>query len=1562
MALDDFQMPNFRDEDGSVYVWDPTSKSYVRKPASDNRPDIGHATGGDNDLFDPFQHTEWASSPTTEGWAAGKTACLCDGDPNTGCPECGPIKLDNPCWCDVGPTDPHEWTGACEDGKKPVTEEEATKTGSFQDGPPFAAPDEVKCPNCQETTTEHVCPTCHKDLTPEWNTHGQDNEFFDTKPDFNDASEFWTWPQNVPKPNEQNYDNSFPSMSLSKTAAEDWDDIFAGTTPMRTEVGRWIATVDGRIHVGIGNILHEQIEARDRIDKSTEIALGSVYNDGRADTQQVYMPQYFNLQEIQSQLQQVFGQVTLQPPIAMQGVEQKSAVFPPFEITSGMWFIAPGRDIISGLAWVKERSNGIPYQPNMILCAEHLRPEDFALWANGVAAIVTATGGASSHATYLAMTQNIPVVTGIGDVYTKLETGNHVKIDPRRETITVMPGDVPHAQGHDAWNTILDYQRQKELEDPTLTPKPFAFSHVIEEEMWRLANEPNLAECPECSAPMVDQDNESVCHDCGHKQPIIQTTAAMQIVAGTLPMYYKYEQRNVKALRIEARLGGQLVGYLNAAPFGEGYGLDDIEVHPAYRRRGIASAMVSKGRELGMVPYTTLPPDRQVFRSPEGKLLAAKFNGDDPRIRTASIVTAGPAALVAPIAEGGGISQIGGMMSSALGRGIAFRGGENLIGGGHDNSGGGGGLAAPQAPIDPNIGTVAHTKFAVWNQRHAGVLSAIFEAMMDAAKNGGNWASAAAQNLGQNLSQAAQPVGTAFLHPLSPLSYGDDLLLGGIGQAQQQFGQQQTAATQFGEEEVGAAAKNDGTNSTDEASDSGTEGKKEQGDGPEQLKDVDGGHDSQGSGPFGLEKQIDPHLQDKALKAFHMNLPLVIEFAQSDEPGSENPILLALDQLLEEAFPGYKDGHDQENGAIDEYPQDKPESNKGGEPDEKSEGADKAEKKEAAALASVWHFADGLDLPGVNRDPATPNQWPHHEEEPYDYSVGDVIAAYPDGTIILDDGITTYNPDRAQQFAAEHGWSQDRSIPEEPTGQSSGQQWLGHVPKEASIWHYAWDPEEGNNMGGNSEPGHDEFYDELEENPECPECGGPGVPLGALGRKIWFRCRNCGMDFANERELPANTVDPGTLDNFPATGYDHEPDHPGYMAKTATLDPGQMGMGTVPAGAGGPTMQICPRCGQAHPGGTPCPVADVTTPLTTGNPQALIAPSTHVVTKWHLAMPSNMAAPAPQQMAGAPAAPTTCPLCHCNHIPGTPCPSYDNTQQPSVTGTQPTAPVPMSPGVSYSSQREVVSLDDHFALFDHDDSKDSDSDDYHSEDDWTDESGQPLQEGAEYEMKVGGSAIPDRVTIERILPEKLTYIIHSGDVDFRDTVTRDQLDFDGTVFSAVDYDNTGEDSMDRFPGEEMPPRPGDDGYPQQDDLSTTTTVVSAVRQYGDELQRGYCDYCGDASKGVYKTVNGMVCPTCAGEPQSGQQQPVTEFEPVSLENYTGSFQGDPVDDRAWLIEDSSPVAVDPVLMAKLAGKNYSPREQREFIDESGEARNLDRLDLEGTHYIDTDLHTHDSLW
>lgn len=40
---------------------------------------------------------------------------------------------------------------------------------------------------------------------------------------------------------------------------------------------------------------------------------------------------------------------------------------------------------------------------------------------------------------------------------------------------------------------------------------------------------------------------------------------------------------------------------------------------------------------------------------------------------------------------------------------------------------------------------------------------------------------------------------------------------------------------------------------------------------------------------------------------------------------------------------------------------------------------------------------------------------------------------------------------------------------------------------------------------------------EVDENVRCPTCRGPGIFIGPMGDKGYYRCRNCGMDFYKPR-------------------------------------------------------------------------------------------------------------------------------------------------------------------------------------------------------------------------------------------------------------------------------------------------------------------------------------------------------------------------------------------------------------------------------------------------------------
>ena len=195
------------------------------------------------------------------------------------------------------------------------------------------------------------------------------------------------------------------------------------------------------------------------------------------------------------------------------------------------------------------------------------------------------------------------------------------------------------------------------------------------------------------------------------------------------------------------------------------------------------------------------------------------------------------------------------------------------------------------------------------------------------------------------------------------------------------------------------------------------------------------------------------------------------------------------------------------------------------------------------------------------------------------------------------------------------------------------------------------------------------------------------------------------------------------------------------------------------------------------------------------------------------------------------------------------------------------------------------------------------------------------------------------------------------------------------------------------PGEE-PVRPGQDAIPQIDDLSTPSTVVSNydMSDMSDEailyqLAHGAPGGTQRAAIEAEAQARGLLgsdlpardprhAPERWDRPsyretlqgQAGNGLPMGQYWPPGDPRRTqGSseeadeallpkFAGDDPASRAHLLEGgSSEVDVDPALMAKLAGKDFSPREQREFIDEGGEARNLDKLDLTGTHYhVDLD--------
>jgi phosphohistidine swiveling domain-containing protein len=1366
----DYTMPEFRDptQDG-VWVWDAESHTMVFKPSAGLEQDRGHSTGGDNDLFNQNQieHSELAGVPELEGHMAHKS----------------------------------EW----------------------------APPGQVKCPNCSEITDQPQCPVCAKDLTPEWNSENN-NEFFGQGGEHSDASEYYSLPERVPKRNREKTDDSYPSMTLSAVLScprcgapmeqgsvgsrctvcglelgrqarvweatqklafkilsqDDWDDMFTGESPMRTEVGKWLIDKQGKFHFAHGmDAFHEHIAERDGLAYPDDVgALGSVYNDGTADTQRVFPGYQFDIAQAQAQIEQAFGPVKLAAPIS--GTEQpsKGQEFEPFTLTGGQWIIPPsGAHGIEGQSWVKEKPVG-EYSSGYILCAEHLQPDDFMLYSKGCRAIITATGGLTSHAAYLASTMGIPTIVGLGEAYSKIESGNSLKIDPVTETITVSPGRAaPPAQEAGPWTQW--HQDAKQYWDQHRNSfyfMPEYFSHVLEEENWKLAHPATLDSCPECEAPMVDKDGEAVCHDCGHKQPIIQHQGAFLAPLGLDALGLGAGAAGeAGAGGIASSMGGLMSSALGRG-FVRGVGIGTGEnavsgqgaqggqpgADPTAQSQGVISSAQRAAGVMSLLEsfFDILKKTPEAFIDPKNPLSYA----DD----------------VAGIASGA--NQIGNEAAQGQGQ---YTSGIHEGGPKWDNAKDtlqdlGSGLVDAGDMIGESYAAgrdFVRDKTGLWP-----TCPNCNEAQVKPYRDGSGYEPC--QNCGHKVMEIDRGGRDQGYHPYqhqkaeygprineTPFSPTTSRVREAANSDMWSFG------GTFGEDEVGWANKNNGTNSTEDASESGTAGKKEQGDGPEQLKDVGGGP-LNNPGDQAEQKQGDPELQDKAVKAFHMNLPLVIEFANSDEAGADNPILQALDALLEEAFPGYKDGQGQ---GEDEHPVDE----------------------------------INVEIPSNDGEPKEDKSVDESGEEP-------------------DDG-------------------DERDKKEKVT--ASVWDFIEDNTHEAALW------------GG---PSSDPTYDPTQLNPQ-------GAP--------------------NNEAIPT-----------------------------------------------------CPTCGQSHIPGTPCPTnpsaAPVTAPAVQGAPTTPIQPN-KVVTKWQVVAEYQQIADWPQ---GQPAnAPLESPV--------------DDVSPGDVIAAYPDGTVVLDDGITthnmqkaqafaqqhgWSKQQEPTgaairqgldeptqwggesdprlqtlgATDPEFAFFMAADEgepiHEHQVEHHHEVDDssnvWVDESGEPLHEGGQYELKTGDYAIPDKITVTHLYPEKLVYTNDSGGINYRNEITADDVQTMGYTFGPSDP--RGADSSAGFEEREAPVRPGQDAGPQVDDLSTPQTVVSG------ELHRG----------AVHREAA------------------------IDPEAYVGSFSGDNVDDRSWIMQGSArdEVLVDPALMAKLAGKDYSAREQREFIDESGEARNLDLLDLSGTHYIADDYG--DTLW
>lgn len=263
---------------------------------------------------------------------------------------------------------------------------------------------------------------------------------------------------------------------------------------------------------------------------------------------------------------------------------------------------------------------------------------------------------------------------------------------------------------------------------------------------------------------------------------------------------------------------------------------------------------------------------------------------------------------------------------------------------------------------------------------------------------------------------------------------------------------------------------------------------------------------------------------------------------------------------------------------------------------------------------------------------------------------------------------------------------------------------------------------------------------------------------------------------------------------------------------------------------------------------------------------------------------------------------------------------------------------------------------------------------------WKDTAGAPLRAGQTYQMVNPSFALPDLVRVERVKPDGIDVtllgpyandpsqhdpnMLSSSTPISKEDADLQQLTFEPVEQSADDRNNEPPPGS-QAPGHEQVPPSGQ----TTDEQAASTPEMSAQSSVENDCPR--CGHREFTSAMITPEATEHNCFFCGNDW-------VTEEKP--LEHAAGI-------DLSWLNEDDDEEDLSPrragMMQAsvrsrsisdiaerdtrlravreyldhegserkqRVAGKHFTPREQRELIDEGGVARNSDMLDLDGTHY------------
>lgn len=264
---------------------------------------------------------------------------------------------------------------------------------------------------------------------------------------------------------------------------------------------------------------------------------------------------------------------------------------------------------------------------------------------------------------------------------------------------------------------------------------------------------------------------------------------------------------------------------------------------------------------------------------------------------------------------------------------------------------------------------------------------------------------------------------------------------------------------------------------------------------------------------------------------------------------------------------------------------------------------------------------------------------------------------------------------------------------------------------------------------------------------------------------------------------------------------------------------------------------------------------------------------------------------------------------------------------------------------------------------------------------WTTPDGQPLTEGQEYEMHSDEYSIPDVIRVEQVKSGELVYTITGeySELEDTNTITPEEVEQRGIKFLPVGGEQPVEDapeSTEPTATSRVPITTNVLAHEQAIDVELADGRVVAAKIIGGKLI---------IPKTAWQQVDDGILVADPGDRANGAT--VVEVDNLSHHLDDGRIlpaeevRPEPPKEAAWLLEGTNISAVPapwenelPDLtggsleqivagepqgtdrdwlvadLPRTAGAKFSPSEQRTFIEEQGEARNLDRLDLEDTHY------------